>query len=60
MADEPISVPEIASRNSLPTPAAAGTDDLETWLEAYFQLAVNALQYARPSFSEMEAAINEE
>lgn len=39
MADDPRSVSENVSRNSLPLPGNAATDDLVVWLEAYFQLA---------------------
>ena len=50
MADEPISLPEIASRNSVTVSPAAETaagDDLATWLEAYFQLAVTTAESSR-------------
>ena len=46
MADDPISLPEIASRNSVTVSAPAG-DDLATWLEAYFQLAVTTAESSR-------------
>jgi integrase len=50
MADDPISLPEIASRNSVAVSAPAQTaagDDLDTWLEAYFQLAVTTAESSR-------------
>jgi integrase len=46
MATDPGSVPEIASRNIVAVPAAA-SDDLVTWLEAYFQLAVTTAESSR-------------
>ena len=50
MAETPLPVPEIASRNSVAVSAPAQTatgDDLATWLEAYFQLAVTTAESSR-------------
>jgi integrase len=45
--NDPLSVAENVSRNKVPLPGPAATDDLALWLEAYFQLAVTTADASR-------------